>query len=202
LRFQPPARLSFEIRDTGIGIAEKDVQKLFQPFAQVGNTQRRLGGTGLGLAISSQFVHLMGGDIEVESRAGHGSVFRFSIAVETAKGPAAAAFGNRITGYVGGRRRVLVVDDIEENRAVLREMLGQLGFGVSEAEGGLEALERIESQRPDLILMDMVMPNVDGLEAIRRLRQRPECAALPVIVVSASASISDEKLAFAAGAVT
>jgi CheY-like chemotaxis protein len=192
--------LQFAIRDTGVGIAEKDVKAIFQPFSQVGSTQLRPGGTGLGLAISRQFVRLMGSDLEVESRVGQGSVFRFTLEVEVVNEPLAAASADRITGYAGCRRRVLVVDDLEENRAVVRDMLGQLGFEVCEAADGLEALERIQSLRPDLILMDMVMPNVDGLEAIRRLRQRPDSAELPVITVSASASSCDEESALAAGA--
>jgi signal transduction histidine kinase/DNA-binding NarL/FixJ family response regulator/sugar lactone lactonase YvrE len=200
VKFLPPARLSFEIRDTGIGIAEKDQQTVFQPFSQVGSTRQRLGGTGLGLAISRQFVRLMGGDIELESRVGQGSVFRFAIDVKVVNVPAAAACVDRIKGYIGNRRKVLVVDDIEENRAVLREMLRQLGFEISEAANGLEALDRIQSQRPDLILMDVLMPDMDGLEVIRRLRQRADTAQLPVITVSASASGRDEGSALAAGA--
>jgi CheY-like chemotaxis protein len=93
-----------------------------------------------------------------------------------------------------------VADDVVENRAVLREMLEPLGFEISEVEDGWETLEKVRSQRPDLILMDVFMPKMDGLEAIRRLRERPDCAELPVITISASASGSDEQSALATGA--
>ncbi|HLZ97463.1 MAG TPA: ATP-binding protein [Steroidobacteraceae bacterium] len=200
VKFLPPARLSFEVRDTGIGIDEKNQKAIFQPFSQVGSADHRRGGTGLGLAISRQFAHLMGSDIEVESRPGQGSVFKFALDVELVSGTAASPRLDPITGYAGYRRRILVADDVMENRAVLRDMLEPLGFEISEAEDGWETLEKVRSQRPDLILMDVFMPKMDGLETIRRLRERPDGADLRVITVSASASGSDEQSALEAGA--
>ena len=181
------------MHDTGIGITPKDLKSLFRPFAQVGAAQRRLGGTGLGLVISRQFAQLMGSDIEVESRVGEGSTFRFSLDVPVISAQPAAAPARRITGYVGPRRKVLVVDDIAENRAVLRDLLGELNFEIAEAANGSEALASIESQRFDLVLMDVFMPEMDGLEVIRRLRRRSDLADLPIIAVSASVSNSDER---------
>jgi PAS domain S-box-containing protein len=200
VKFLLPARLYFEVRDTGIGIDEKHLKAIFQPFSQVGSAEQRLGGTGLGLAISSQFVRLMGSDIEVDSRLGQGSVFRFALEVQVVTGPVVSPPIDPITGYVGDRRRILVADDVVVNRAVLREMLEPLGFEISEVEDGWETLEKVRSQRPDLILMDVFMPKMDGLEAIRRLRERPDGAELPVITISASASGSDEQSALATGA--
>ncbi len=200
VKFLLPARLYFEVRDTGIGIDEDHLKAIFQPFSQVGSAEQRLGGTGLGLAISRQFVRLMGSDIEVESRVGQGSVFTFAIEVQVVTGPAVSLPMDPITGYVGDRRRILVADDVVENRAVLREMLEPLGFEISEVGDGWETLEKVRSQRPDLILMDVFMPKMDGLEAIRRLRGRPDGAELPVITISASASGSDEEAALATGA--
>jgi CheY-like chemotaxis protein len=106
----------------------------------------------------------------------------------------------RIIAYAGERRKVLIVDDIAENRAVLRDMLGELNFDVAEAANANEALAAAESQRLDLILMDVYMPDMDGLEAIRRLRRNPRLAKLPIISVSASASKGDEATCLAAGA--
>lgn len=198
--FHPPSRVRFEIRDTGIGIAAKDLEAIFQPFSQVGDRPHRAGGTGLGLMISRQVVRLMGGDIEVESQVGRGSVFRFELDLPQVGDVAETASSVRVSGYFGARKTVLVVDDIAENRAVLRDMLSQIGFEVIEAGNGREALEKAQAQRPDLILMDMVMPQTDGREAIVQLRQKPDIAQLPVIMVSASASDSDEESALASGA--
>lgn len=194
------SRLLFEIRDTGIGIAAKDLKGLFQPFAQVGDAQRRLGGTGLGLLISSQLVRLMGGELEVESQRWQGSVFRFALEVPMASGAAAATPVTRVTGYVGERIKVLVVDDLAENRAVLCDMLGPIGFEIAEAADGHEALQMAQVQRPDLILMDVFMPDMDGRQATMRLRQLPDLARVPIIVVSASALGGDEESSLAAGA--
>jgi PAS domain S-box-containing protein len=198
--FLPPSRLTFKVHDTGIGIAEQDIDSIFRPFAQVGEAQRRLGGTGLGLLISRQFVRLMGGDIEVQSRLGGGSTFEFSLEVPVISGLAREAPVRRITGYVGPRRTVLVVDDIAENRAVMRDLLEELDLVVVEAVNGRQALASVESQRFDLLLMDIFLPEMDGLEVIRRLRRRPELTDLPVIAVSASASNSDARSCLDAGA--
>jgi signal transduction histidine kinase/ligand-binding sensor domain-containing protein/CheY-like chemotaxis protein len=198
--FAPPSRVTFEVRDTGIGIAPEDLQNVFRPFGQVGEMRRRLGGTGLGLMISRQFVRLMGSDIEVDSRPGVGSAFRFSLDVSVPAARAPDTPAPRILGYAGARRKVLVVDDIGENRAVLRDMLTGLNFDIDEAQNGKEALFAAVAQPPDLILMDVYMPEMDGLEVTRQLRAHPRLAGIPVIVVSASASKSDEAACRAAGA--
>jgi CheY-like chemotaxis protein len=150
--------------------------------------------------ISRQFVRLMGSDIEVDSRLGEGSTFRFSLDVPLSSAQAAQTPVHRITGYLGTRKKLLVVDDIAENRAVLRDLLGELGFEIAEAVNGSDALEVAQSQRFDLVLMDVFMPEMDGLDAMRHLRRRPELADLPIIAVSASASNSDERSCLAAGA--
>lgn len=203
VRFVPPARLRFEVQDSGIGIGEDQLGIIFEPFEQVGDMRRRLGGTGLGLAISRQFVRLMGSEIRVESCVGQGSTFWFELDVQVVvEGTAAPAPKSIVTGYQGQRRKVLVVDDVAENRAVLIDMLGPLGFATAEAVNGREGLEQAEAGRPDLILMDVVMPEMDGLEAMRRLRQLPDFKGIPVIAISASASGSDEASSLAAGANT
>jgi PAS domain S-box-containing protein len=197
-----PGRLGFEVEDTGTGIREDQLEIVFRPFEQVGDRRRRTGGTGLGLPISRQFVRLMGSDIQVESRVGEGSVFRFEVdaPVVDAAGAGAGHPESVVTGYSGPRKRVLVVDDIAENRAVLVEMLGHLGFEVVEAMDGRDGVARAESLRPDLVLMDIVMPDLDGLQAIRRIRQLAETRAVAIIAVSASASSGDEERCLREGA--
>ena len=199
--FLPPARLLFEVEDTGIGIDDVHLKAIFQPFEQVSDARHRLGGTGLGLAISQQLSRLMGGEIHVTSRSGAGSAFSFELNAPVVEPHAVAAPLERtIGGYKGARKTVLVVDDVAENRAVAVDMLSQLGFDMAEAGNGLEALEKIRSLRPALVLMDIVMPGMDGLETTRRLRQMPEFGDLPVVAVSAGASGADAAQSLAAGA--
>jgi signal transduction histidine kinase/DNA-binding response OmpR family regulator len=199
------ARLHFEVEDTGPGIAAEQLERIFRPFEQAADVQRRFGGTGLGLAISRQLVTLMGSDIQVESRVGHGSRFSFELELPLAASGAAAPAGpagpnEGIAGYEGRRRRVLVVDDIEVNRAPVVHFLRGLGFETEEAEDGAAALRCVEAAPFDLVLMDSAMPVMDGAEATRRLRASERWRTLPVIVVSANASLSDQSDAVAAGA--
>ena len=199
--FSRRSRLRFEVQDTGIGIAEDQFECIFQPFEQAGEAPRRSGGAGLGLAISRQYVRLMGGDIHLESRVGEGSTFWFDIDVAVADAePASTSAESIVTGYEGPRRTVLVVDDIAENRAVIVDMLGQIGFDVIEATDGCDGLEKAQSLRPQLILMDNHMPEIDGPEATRRLRRLPDFQDVPIIAISASASSHDEEKSLAAGA--
>jgi PAS domain S-box-containing protein len=200
VRFFPPARLRFEVQDTGIGIPEQDLGTIFEPFEQAGDVQRRAGGAGLGLAISRQFLRLMGSEIRVESNVGHGSTFWFELEVPVAKAGTLPPPKAVVSGYQGPRRKVLVVDDVSENRTLLSDMLGPLGFTVGEAANGGEGLEQARILRPDLILMDVVMPAMDGLEAMRRLRRLPDFRDVPVIAISASASGGDATSSLAAGA--
>ncbi|HEV8312970.1 MAG TPA: response regulator [Burkholderiaceae bacterium] len=194
------ATLRFEVRDTGIGIARNDVQTLFQPFQQVGDEQRRRGGTGLGLAISRQLVRHMGGDIEVRSTPGAGSTFSFELTLPLVQREAAPAPERIVIGYEGARKTVLVIDDVTLNRELLMDMLRPLGFDTVEARDGLEGLERAQALLPNLILMDNLMPVMDGLEATRRLRKLPTLKDVPVIAISASAAADGEERALQAGA--
>jgi CheY-like chemotaxis protein len=182
--------LRFEVEDSGIGMTEEQIVRLFQPFEQVGDARRRAGGTGLGLAISRQLVRLMGGDIQVSSEPGRGTLFWFELIVPVhahARPDAGDAPGEPI-GYAGARRKVLVVDDAPAVRAWLAEALAPLGFDVAEAADGEEGLRRAAEVMPDLVVMDVAMPVLDGVEATRRLRRMPQLAAVPVIATSASPS--------------
>ncbi len=193
--------LRFEVDDEGIGMSEMQQSRLFQPFEQVGDTQRREGGTGLGLAISRQLIQIMGGEISVRSRLGAGSVFAFEIEVPQSQGRSESRVPQHVPiGYPGERRRILIADDVPQNRAMLVEALGGLGFEMTEAENGREALQAVAKLRPHLVVIDLAMPVMDGFEAMRRLRQLPAGLDLPIIATSASASAETEAASSAAGA--
>jgi CheY-like chemotaxis protein len=142
----------------------------------------------------------MGSDIKVTSQVGAGSTFWFELDVPVIEAETLAAPERLVTGYKGPPKKVLVVDDVAANRAMAVDMLRPLGFDVVEAVNGTEALHKAQAARPDWILMDMVMPEMDGLEATRRLRQLPGLKSVPIIAMSASASDSDERKSLAAGA--
>jgi CheY-like chemotaxis protein len=176
------------------------LDRIFQPFEQVGELPRREGGAGLGLAISRQLVRLMGGDIEVQSEIGKGSLFWFELDLPVIENPLASPSEERIVlGYEGPRRRVLIVDDVPQNRAMLMDALSSFGFDVFDAVNGREGLDLAERIRPDLIVMDVMMPVMDGLEATRRIRALPTLARIPIIGVTASATPADEARSYAAG---
>jgi signal transduction histidine kinase/DNA-binding NarL/FixJ family response regulator len=193
-------RLRFEVADTGVGISPEQLGRIFQPFVQVGEMHYRAAGMGLGLAISRRLVRLMGGDIQVQSEPEKGTAFWFELDVPLTEAKARLPEVELAVGYSGPSKKVLVVDDVLANRAVLTEFLSTLGFEVAEADNGEEALKRASEFRPDLILMDGMMPVMDGLEATRRIRQTPGFEGLPIIGVSASASGSDAAAHLAAGA--
>jgi CheY-like chemotaxis protein len=197
-------RVRFEVRDTGIGIGHDQLNTIFEPFEQLGAAERRAGGAGLGLAISREFVRAMGGEIEVESEIGRGSTFRFELpaasvtpVLRKATGPAPLPF--TVTGYEGPRRKVLVVDDVEVNRAIVVDLLGRLGFDTVEAENGRDGLEKAQRERPALILTDIVMPEMDGFEMTRNLRQLQAFADVPIVAMSASPSGVNKAMSIEAG---
>jgi signal transduction histidine kinase/DNA-binding NarL/FixJ family response regulator len=195
------ARLYFSVRDTGTGIAQNNLEKIFRPFEQVGGEQHSLGGTGLGLTISRQLVRLMGGEIKVESTIGQGSSFSFDIPAVVVEDERAVSHSSRlVTGYEGRRKRLLVVDDTEANRLVLSDVLMRLGFEVDQATNGLEALSLAQAAPPDLIFMDVKMPVMDGMEAIRRMQQIPDLRMVPIVAVSAGVTQDEQDACLTAGA--
>jgi signal transduction histidine kinase/CheY-like chemotaxis protein len=194
-------RLRFEVADSGIGMSPHQLSRLFQPFEQVADLQRREGGTGLGLAISQQLVRLMGGNIDVVSEPGKGSTFSFELAVQVAdRSPAIRRSPHTIVGYKGERKRLLIVDDVAQNRTMLMDLLHAVGFVVAAASNGLECLVLLDSFKPDLILMDVMMPVVDGNETTRRIRRMPQWRSVPIVAVTAGASREDEVKCLEAGA--
>ena len=197
------ASLSFEVVDTGIGIERHDLERIFQPFEQAGDLERRFGGTGLGLSISRQLVRMMDSDIHVESHPGKGSHFNFDLLVQVVETDVALRPAKRrVSGYAGPVKRVLVVDDVPANRAMLADLLHSLGFAVDEAVDGKQALSQLEAALPDLVLMDIRMPVMDGLEATRHIREHADAKvrAVPIIANSASATPEDQQDSMVAGA--
>jgi signal transduction histidine kinase/DNA-binding NarL/FixJ family response regulator len=194
-------QLRFGVRDTGSGIPQDHLETIFRPFEQLGDEQSRSGGTGLGLSISRKLVRLMGGEIQVESTPGQGSIFSFEVGALVAEYEGSASLlGGQVLAYNGPRKRVLVVDDIDANRFVLADTLGQLGFEIEQAANGLEALKAAQSTPTDLVLMDVRMPVMDGLETMRQMRQNPELSHVPIIAVSAGVTKNEQEECLAAGA--
>ena len=181
-------KFRFQVEDTGVGIAQEQLEEIFLPFQQVGQKIRETEGTGLGLTISRQLVELMDGELKVKSILGKGSIFWFDLdLVEVNQGDVATNdLECNIIGFKGNKRKVLVVDDKWTNRSVLVNLLEPLGFEVVEAINGLDALNKALEFKPDIIFMDLVMPVMDGFEATRRLRTSTELADVVVIAISAS----------------
>lgn len=197
----PLRGLLFEVYDSGIGIAVGKVDSIFRPFEQVSEKRFRSEGAGLGLAISRQIVNLMGGDIVVESKQGKGSIFKFEIDPNLDSVKANKREEKQIIyGYSGERKKILVVDDQRINRMIIIAMLKSVGFIFEEAENGIEAIEKVKKEKPHLVLMDRVMPELDGLEATQHLRTMPGCETLPVIIVSAGVFNDEKEDCFVAGA--
>ncbi len=184
-------RLAFEVQDTGPGIPRDQLGEIFSAFKQLSKHIQSEEGTGLGLAIVKRLVEMMDGEVGVESTPGEGSRFSFTVTLPPAgEPPALPRASASISGYEGPRRKALIVDDKWENRSVLRSMLEPLGFQISDAADGAEGLEMVAAERPDIVFMDLVMPVVDGFEAIRTIRESPSIAGTRVIAISASVAES------------
>jgi signal transduction histidine kinase/DNA-binding NarL/FixJ family response regulator len=198
-------RLVAEVEDTGPGIGPDEIAQLFQPFSQAKLGARAHGGTGLGLALSREFARLLGGDITVESRVAKGSVFRLEIPIEIGTAPVTQRppqRSGRVIGVLGQGPpiRVLVVDDDEDNRSWLRQLLLQVGFDVREATNGAEAVAVFEQGWPQLVLLDMNMPVMDGYAAARAIRARRGGRRVVIVAVTASAFDEAREAIFEAGA--
>ena len=182
----------FEVIDTGIGMNSYQLDKIFQAFEQIGDKKRQEQGTGLGLAISKNLVELMGGQLQVLSELGKGSTFWFEVTlpvVTTLVADVIKEQQRQIIGYRGHRKHILVVDDKEENRLVLQNMLEPLGFEVTLGENGQQEIDLIQETKPDCILTDLVMPVKTGFEAVKEIRNIPELK--DVIIIAISASVLD-----------
>ena len=197
--------LLFTVRDTGIGIPLEKQASIFQPFQQADSSiTRSYGGTGLGLTISSRLVGMMGGQLQLESESGQGSLFYFSLLLTTAKQtlPTTHPVSNANLSPANAALKILLADDNAVNRLLARRLLNKAGHEVILAENGREALEAWEAERPDVILMDVQMPVMDGLEAtqlIRSLEQDKQFNPTPIIALTANALERDRQQCLAAG---
>jgi len=192
--------LRFEVQDSGIGLDPAQRGRLFEGFFQAdASTSRRYGGTGLGLAISKRLVEAMGGRIEVESKPGQGSLFRFFARFGLASEAQLRQLPEPGQGLRLDGMQLLVVDDNDTNQLIARELLEAVGARVRCVGNGREALAAIEGSHFDAVLMDVHMPEMDGYEATRILRRDPRHAALPIIAMTASVTLRDRKLCEAAG---
>ncbi len=205
------AEITFEVSDTGIGISREAIAKLFQPFSQAdGAISRRFGGTGLGLAISKELAEMMGGSVGVESVPGHGSTFRMTVRLPVEAAPVAvpATRGGESASPSAPTRarpcRILLAEDNPVNQLLASRLLQHSGHSVTVAGDGRTALRLLEKEPFDLVLMDVQMPEMDGLEALRRLRfrERATGAHMYVIAVTAQAMSGDREECLAAGADT
>jgi PAS domain S-box-containing protein len=205
--------LMFAVRDTGIGMSQEHIEKLFQPFIQVdGSTSRKYGGTGLGLTICKRLVEKMGGLIQVQSTLGRGSNFQFSSGfawrpeddvpeekmVQDYASKVDPAYFNEVTRKIGGAR-ILLVEDSHINQQVAAEVLGNVGLVVQIVDNGPDAIRMVKSLDFDLVLMDIQMPGMDGLEATTHIRKLEKGKNLPIIAVTAHALEEDRQLCLAVG---
>ncbi|HNB40240.1 MAG TPA: ATP-binding protein, partial [Anaerolineales bacterium] len=200
--------VTFSVTDTGIGISEDNQKRLFQPFTQVDSSlSRKYDGTGLGLALVKRLTELHGGTVALQSEVGHGSCFTVSLPWREA-----GSTSHKLDGADAGDNHksapsaqtihatVLLVEDNTYNVMAISEYLEAKGYRLVFAVDGLDALAKAAENSPDLILMDIQMPNMDGLEATRRLRADPAFASIPIIALTAHAMGGDRERCLAAGA--
>jgi PAS domain S-box-containing protein len=190
------SKIRFQVEDTGIGITPEQLEKIFLPFEQVGESSYHAEGTGLGLAITQKLVTLMGSQIFVESNPGVGSRFWFDLDLPVGSNrieSISIKSADTIVGYHGEKQKILVVDDRWENCSVIINILEPLGFELFEASNGQEGLEKALECQPDLIITDVVMPVMDGNQMTKNLRQLPQFQDTIILAVSANAFDADRK---------
>jgi signal transduction histidine kinase/ActR/RegA family two-component response regulator/HPt (histidine-containing phosphotransfer) domain-containing protein len=219
-RHESRITLEFSVQDTGIGLSREQSERLFQPFTQADRgTTRQYGGTGLGLSISKQLVHMMGGEIRVESEPGQGSTFLFTanFSVQPEKSPSPPimeTFGREVAKQPGTARiestlekalegisgaSILLVEDNLINQQVAQELLEQAGVSVSIVSNGQEAVSAVEEGAFDLVLTDINMPVMDGFQATARIRENPRFQDLPILAMTAQALSGDREKSLQAG---
>ncbi len=196
----------FEVEDTGIGIPPEAQSRLFRAFEQADtSTTRNFGGTGLGLAISARLARLMGGETGLSSTPGKGSTFWFTARLQRGRGAVTVSSGStrhnveQLLRSRSDSRKILLVEDNPVNQEVAIGLLRSVGFGVDLAENGQEAVDCVQRNRYDLILMDMQMPVMDGLQATRLIRAMPDAAELPILAMTANAFDEDKRRRAEAG---
>lgn len=184
-------KIRFQVEDTGVGMTPEQLKEIFLPFQQVGENKRKIEGTVLGLSISQKLVQMMGGEIEVTSTFGQGSIFFFDLDLPEVKefDDSTKVAAQNIIGYQGQKRTIIVANDHCENRSILVKMLAPLGFEIIEAVDGQDCLDKAAQFQPDCILMDLMMPKISVWEATRRIRRSP--ALQNIVVLGTSASVFD-----------
>lgn len=195
-------KIRFQIEDTGVGMAPEEIEKIFLPFEQVGDSKKQAEGTGLGLAITQKIISLMQSQINVESTLGKGSIFWFEIELQQVKDWAVASRvvqQRTIIGYQGRKQKILLIDDRWENRSVLFNLLEPIGFLLIEASNGQEGIELSLQESPNLIITDLAMPVMNGFEFLHKLRLHPKLKDKIVIVSSASVFEIDRHKSIDAG---
>ncbi|MEG4851067.1 PAS domain S-box protein [Microcoleus sp. B5-D4] len=200
--FATEGKIRFEVRDTGTGIAQEQLEAIFQPFEQVGDRRRQTEGTGLGLAISQRIVELMGSTIQVQSEMNVGSIFWFDVSLPQADEWVKTSqidHHGQIIGIKDRQPKIVVIDDKWANRSVINNLLSPIGFEVFEANDGLEGWEKILEVQPDLIVTDLLMPELDGFEVIKRVRESENFKDTVIIVSSASVFETDQYRSLEAG---
>ena len=197
-------KIFFELKDSGIGISKENLEKVFKPFVQVKQDSYTEQGTGLGLAITKELITLMGGNIYVKSEVNVGTQFYFSINYEKVeeknfvqKNEEKEIIGVKNENFT---KTILVVDDIKENRDLIVLLLNSYGFKTLQANSGLEALKLYDEEKIDLIFMDILMENLDGLETTKQIRSKENGKNIPIIALSANVYDEDKKEALKSGA--
>jgi signal transduction histidine kinase/CheY-like chemotaxis protein len=199
-------QLSIAVEDSGIGIGADAIKDIFEPFSQTGTNNYKAQGTGLGLSITLKLVKLMGGKVNVKSLPGQGSTFEIQIPAPLARleKPQHQGQQSKIIGYYrtdqeNSALTLLIADDVPENRDILLQLFHPLGFIIKTAEDGQMAFELAQQIRPDILLIDLVMPKMNGLDVVRALRQLPECRNIKIIALSASVFAEDHTHSLEAG---
>jgi signal transduction histidine kinase len=194
--------ITFEVEDSGIGIPDDKIEEIFLPFHQIYDGRIQREGAGLGLSITRTIIRMMGSDIHVKSKEGEGTTFSFQLELPETKVVSTSEDHTshyNIIGYQGPVKKVLIVEDIEKSRFFIRDILEPLGFAIKEAVNGREAIRKALSFVPDLILMDLVMPVMQGIEATRKIRLIPTLKETTIIAVSANISHETQQECFKAG---
>ncbi|MEA5507390.1 CHASE2 domain-containing protein [Halotia wernerae UHCC 0503] len=201
----PTANIRFQVEDTGVGMSSDHIEKIFLPFEQVGDLGQRSEGTGLGLTISQRIAALIGSQIQVQSSLGEGSIFWLDITVPASldqdwhlKGSISSQ--EKIIGIQGNAPQILIVDDDANHRLILTSLLQEIGCRVQEASDGKQGLQLATESKPDMILLDLAMPNMDGFEFMVHLQANPQTHNIPIIVSSANVFESNRQQSLQAGA--